>query len=86
MKTTVLPPDHCPSCNYAVDRATVPGEGNTGPKLGDVTLCIRCGCWAAFGPGLRLRQLTDNERIDIAKNPEVQRVERAWRAVNPEIP
>lgn len=49
-----IPQSHCPYCRARLDRAF--GAGNEEKKVepGNVSLCIRCGGWSVYGPGLEL--------------------------------
>jgi hypothetical protein len=69
---------HCGAEHDLVSNVTRKGFKAKTPNEGDITLCIKCGEWNAFGPGLVLRRPTDNEFVDIARDPGCMRLRWAW--------
>jgi hypothetical protein len=51
---------------------------NHQPTNGDVTMCIRCGEFAAFDADLALRALTPDEWDTIKRLPVVQAMVTLW--------
>lgn len=72
----------CPYCDRHMDRVqeVLGDEEDHMPEDGDVTLCIGCGSFSVFDSsakgGLRKPSPTDLE--EIALEPELRRVWRAW--------
>lgn len=63
----LLERDHCPVCNRKLDAATeVAGDGDAGPRPGDLTICIGCAAILGFEHDLKLRRLgaDDLARLD----------------------
>jgi hypothetical protein len=61
MKEDVTVPEStCPECGYISDRVTAIGDAPA-PKPGDLSLCIKCACLAAFTDDLTLRPANDDE-------------------------
>lgn len=52
----------------------------TGPQPGTITVCAYCGHIMAFDEGLTLRNLNDNEVVEIAGDPRILRIQ-AFRKV-----
>jgi hypothetical protein len=69
----------CLSCGAIMDAAT--GIGNKAkPHAGAITLCVKCGHLMAYTWDMSLRELTDEEIVDIAGDERVLAIQRA-RAV-----
>ena len=77
-----LAPDRCINCRTRFDGASVVDEVYARPKPGDFTVCIRCGHIMAFGNNLRLRNLTDEEIIEVAGDARIVRATTAIKAIN----
>ena len=55
-----IPPVCCPTCDYAMDRATaVKGDGI--PTPGAITVCIECAEFLCFTDTMGIRKLTGEE-------------------------
>lgn len=52
--TAEIPQQDCPACGHAFALATVMRGSARMPKPGDLSVCIRCGEFLAFGVGLVL--------------------------------
>lgn len=76
MTTSVVPEDFCSHCGKRFDRATDPLYDKT-PTPGAITICIDCGHVMAFAVDMHLRELTDEEMVDIAGNSEIRRIQAA---------
>src|SRR5215469_11218449 len=78
------PASPCTNCGKILDAATGVTEGNddTVPSRHQkcFTVCIKCGHVMTFDGDLRLRDLTDEERIDIAGDKRLVAIQWA-RAV-----
>jgi hypothetical protein len=75
-----MPEQACLACGRMVDACT--GIGNRHePKAGDISICLYCGDIAAYGPGMRLRPLTDAEMHDIAGDRTIIAAQKARDAV-----
>jgi len=61
VRTTILPGGgtRCPDCGNPVELAT---GGAEAPSEGNLTVCGKCAAVSAFGPGMKLRRVTDLER------------------------
>lgn len=69
------PEDHCLSCGEQSDCVRAIGH-NTAPRPGDFTICRYCGHLMAFAPDLKRRELTDEETVRIAGDPELIRMQK----------
>ena len=69
----------CPWCGRVNDMAGNI-ENDCRPKDGDVVMCIDCGQWAVFERKAkgRCRKPTKAEGYELAENPDVQGLKRAW--------
>jgi hypothetical protein len=66
----------CPSCGKKLNATNCVGADNA-PSEGDFTVCMYCGHLMAFGKNLQLRELTDEEMIDIAGDARILAVQKA---------
>lgn len=71
-----LRPDACTDCGYKIDGATCVGS-DAAPKRGDATICQRCGHIMIFGKGLKLRNPTGDEILELAGNEKILAIQRA---------
>lgn len=63
-----LPETRCPYCDSKLDAATpAMGHAPRGPKKDDLTVCISCASPLAFGEGLSVRKVTDEELESIRR-------------------
>lgn len=53
-----VPKSACPYCGHNMDAAS---GGKDGPQEEDCSVCIRCGNWLVYGPGLILREMSAKE-------------------------
>jgi hypothetical protein len=74
---------HCTSCGEFFDAATSFADPGAKPAPDDWTICLYCGHLMAFDADLRVRDLTDEERSDAARDEEVAALLRARNAVMP---
>lgn len=77
-----LPDDsECLKCGKKVDAATcVNAEAH--PKPNDITMCIYCGHFMAFGDDLRPRELAAWEEAVISNHPDVIKAKEALKLYN----
>jgi len=68
--STRTPPSFCLDCGKKLDAAAAVREGAE-PKPDDISLCIYCGHIMMYAPDLTLRELTDDEIVEIAGRPDV---------------
>lgn len=63
MSETVTPLNLCPTCGYAMDRATdaLDEPGAPAPKPGDFSMCLSCGQPLRFTEGLHIRVCPPDE-------------------------
>jgi hypothetical protein len=63
----------CTNCGKLLDAASMIGvEGDMrGPQGGDITVCLKCRHIMAYNDDLSLRDLTDEEIVDVAGNPQL---------------
>lgn len=73
---TKLPESACLDCGKQLNGATAV-DNRQRPKPGNISLCLYCGHIMAFDDALRLRNLTDEEMIEIAGDPRIVDVQRA---------
>jgi hypothetical protein len=72
----------CPFCKYEVDTATgISGKGS-GPGPGDISLCLKCGEFAAYGDDMQLRKPTDDEYLIIGSEDDYKLAREAWTSMN----
>ena len=70
----------CPSCGHELNTAAAfSGSDDAGPEPGDRTVCLECGHVMKFDESLRPVELTVDETIEAAQNPEIQQMLRAIR-------
>jgi hypothetical protein len=79
----------CPACDHEVDDATGVGdtEALARPVPGDIALCIRCAEPAAYtlnpdGITLGLRDLTDEEKVQLSEREDVAEIQERIRATS----
>ncbi len=83
MRDQVIPRQVCPFCGYSgytVDRTE--GLETRQPKVGDISLCLKCMEVSLFGIGFILRQPTVNELIEVQRSTAWVKIEQArsvWR-------
>jgi len=56
---------NCPVCNRVFDAHTNTGPERTGPRKGDLSVCLYCESFLIFNDDLTLRALTDDDRIEL---------------------
>lgn len=65
----------CPECGQVNDAASAVTEltKHSNPMLepesGDLSICINCGHFSIFGDDLKLRTMTEEEKVKWAGNP-----------------
>lgn len=69
-KGRLLPTSVCLNCGKELDAASQVRDEDR-PKSGDVTVCIGCGHLMAYGDDMVLRELTDDEIIEVAGDPGI---------------
>lgn len=74
----------CPYCDYRTDLVTDIAGGTTGPKAGDISLCMRCGSAAVFTRSLALRRPKPRELNEIMRDSDIQQAQRYIR-LNPRM-
>ena len=74
--TTTLARDKClnKECARTVDAATSINQGHR-PKPDDITICFYCGHIMAFNSLLHLRELTNDEIIEVAGDPDIIKIQ-----------
>jgi hypothetical protein len=60
----------CTNCGYEMDTASGVTHKEA-PKPGAISICLKCSHIMAFGDGLKLRNLTDQEMEEVAGHPEL---------------
>ena len=73
-----IPEQRCPFCGYRVDRTYVLDTKQ--PKVGDISLCLKCMEVSLFGKGFVLREPTVKEFIEIQRSIAWDLIEKARRA------
>lgn len=66
----------CPNCQQAMDGAA-PTDGGRRPQTGDIALCFDCHHISVYGDNMQLRNLNDEEMVEIAGHPEIVRAMNA---------
>lgn len=67
----------CLSCGRFNDRVSSVGDEDRAPGPGDITICITCGHIMAFAEDMGLRELNNEEIIEIAGDPLIVRLQEA---------
>lgn len=71
---------NCTACGKSLDSASRMADGKIDDELmpspGDITICLQCGHIMAFAEELKLRDLTDEEAISVAGDPDVLSIQR----------
>jgi hypothetical protein len=70
-----IPAVRCPVCGSQHEAVTGMSDPRAAPSVGDYSVCIYCGTFLRFGPGLvpaeltveDVAALTDQERIDLQR-------------------
>jgi hypothetical protein len=70
MKDHRTGPTKCVNCGHQMDAAFGPFSDHA-PKPGDFSICIRCRHLMVFGPKLKLREPTADERLEAAGDQEI---------------
>lgn len=70
LNTFQIEPDHCVNCHKELDAASGVGHKEM-PEEGSVTVCYYCGHIMGFDANKKLRELTDEEMIEVAGHPTV---------------
>ena len=87
-KSTRTPVNYCRSCNYRMDAASDATLEGSIPKVGDWSVCIRCGELSVFNDDLTVRAPTQRELIGIQRSstwPAIERYRMAIRWVQQQI-
>lgn len=64
-------PGKCPFCAYKFDAATGAFDPTAVAKVGDFTMCIKCGRILRFAEGLTHRALTFEDVMEINADPDL---------------
>lgn len=75
-KTVRMPLSACLACGAPFDAATGIGAGKA-PKVGSISICLRCGHLMAFAKDLTMRELTDAEMHAVAGNKTILEIQAA---------
>jgi hypothetical protein len=70
-----LPATPCVECKRAANHANLADEVRA-PAPGDRTLCLNCGSLNVIDEHLTFRAPTVDEFLEVAKDPDVQRLRR----------
>jgi hypothetical protein len=73
---TQMRPTTCTNCRKVVDAASGVAT-DAKPDPGDFTICLACGHLMVFADDLTLRDLNDDEIVEIAGDRRVLAVQRA---------
>lgn len=65
-----VPDTKCVNCGKAMDGAA-PVTGGRAPEPGDVGICLDCRHIQIYGEGMQFRELTDEEVVELAGDPEI---------------
>ncbi len=75
---------NCPYCNTELDGhegVGVHNPDNRPPQPGDISMCIECGEPGKFGEGLVMLKLTDDELVEVMKEPSIREAQRIIRSM-----
>lgn len=75
---------NCPYCNTELDGhegVGVHNPDNRPPQPGDISMCIQCGEPGKFGDGLVMLKLTDDELVEVMKEPSIRDAQRIIKAM-----
>jgi Zn ribbon nucleic-acid-binding protein len=75
-----VPTSACTACGKQMNAASAMNN-EARPKPGHVSICINCGHIMAFAKDMRLRDLTGEEVIAVAGDPEIIALQKARAAV-----
>jgi hypothetical protein len=75
-----MPESKCPECGTELNMASSVGTKSK-PEPGDMTVCLICGHYMAFDKDLSLRDLTDDEILDVAHDPRIVAIQNARKKV-----
>lgn len=75
----------CPFCGAKIDAATKENIGS-GPKEGDIGLCVYCGEWLVYAKDLTVRKPTDIEYQRIGRDRRLMAVRDVWLRMKHEKP
>lgn len=70
MEATKLPGCVCTNCGKLVDGASS-FETDRSPRPGDATICVYCGHLMVFDDTMKLRELNDQEIVELAGDPRL---------------
>jgi hypothetical protein len=65
-----VPGSACINCGKDIDAASPVGSGRA-PQSGDFSICLYCRHLMVYGDDLRVRNLTDEEVIEVAGDPDL---------------
>lgn len=75
MKKTRVIPSECPHCGRVNDSAS--SFDNKTPKIGDASVCLRCGGVSIYSLGFVLRKPFPHEMEVLDRHEGVQRLRRS---------
>jgi hypothetical protein len=78
--TTETPAHSCTSCGHLLDAASNPFDLRS-PREGDISVCMYCGHLMAFNADMTRRNLTDEEMVEIAGDPQLLMIQHARNRV-----
>ena len=73
--SVAVPLDLCPTCGYAMDRATCVRDETVVPKVGHFTICLSCAALLRFDAGMQhvvagaddIAELDDDDIVTIGR-------------------
>lgn len=78
-KTLRIREQLCPWCGYHISGASPVVDESQRAGPGDASMCIDCGQWGVLDAEMQLHKPTLADSIQIAHNPEAQRLHTAWQ-------
>lgn len=60
-----MPEQDCRTCGYKLDAATHTAFDGRAPKVGDLSVCVKCGEISMFGVGFVLQPVPDDVFINM---------------------
>jgi len=76
-----IPTTKCLKCGYIMDHASLLTDDSAVPRLGDATLCMKCGELYLFDKDLRIKTPSARELLELKASASWLQVIRIRRAI-----
>lgn len=77
MRDRQIPTQACIACGYVMDMVSNMFNHIQRPKVGDLSVCMKCGHLTAFDENMMHRPLNDEEQKYIAGDPRLLALQQA---------